>query len=140
MANKNLFGTDLKLDFQDYWVNVLVTRSGDLETISGLQNLCQAIRLRLTTERGELSELGHPEYGSRLFELYGKPNNERTRDEVKKMVIECLNQEPRIRHILGVITRRLPNVPNTVEVEISLLPSEGKELLNIVYPFNLEVG
>ena len=48
----------------------------DYSTLDGRDNLAQAIVMRLLTPRGELAELGHPEYGSRLNELLGAPNTE----------------------------------------------------------------
>ena len=52
--------------------------------------------MRLLTPRGELAELGHPEYGSRLHELIGSPNSETRRSLAKLFVLESLAQEPRI--------------------------------------------
>ncbi len=40
--------------------------------------------------------LGHPDYGSRLHELIGEPNNERTRELVRLYAKECISQEPRV--------------------------------------------
>src|SRR3954470_14271634 len=48
----------------------------DYEAVDGRDNLGQAIVLRLLTERGELEEVGHPEYGSPLHELPGAPDTE----------------------------------------------------------------
>jgi phage baseplate assembly protein W len=68
----------------------------DLATTAGRPNLGQAIAMRLLTPRGELAELGHPEYGSRLHELIGVPNTETRRSLTKLFVLESLAQELRI--------------------------------------------
>src|SRR3954452_7648309 len=72
----------------------------DYDAVDGQDNLGQAIVLRLLTERGELTELGHPEYGSRLHELLGAPNSETRRRLAKLFVLEALAQEPRIEKVL----------------------------------------
>jgi phage baseplate assembly protein W len=151
MEDETSLGKDLKLNFQPYFYegkifykaeisDISVARSGDLEIVSGFDNLRQAIIMRLSISKGELEDLGHPTYGSRLFELFGQPNCERTREEIKRIVVECLNQEPRIKEILSVSTRVMPSDPDSLEIEISVLPIGGNVPLNIIYPFNLEVG
>jgi len=139
MEEPTSLGKDIKLKFARSLVDVSLTPTGDLDTVSGFQNLSQAIILRLLVGRGELEELGHPEYGSKLHELFGQPNTERTREEVKRIVIECLNQEPRIKEILNVNPRPVPNNPSCLEIELTVVPVEGNIPLNIIYPFNLEV-
>ena len=52
----------------------------DLGVVSGLDNLGQAVILRLLTPKGELAPLAHPEYGSRLHELVGRQNTATTRN------------------------------------------------------------
>src|SRR6478752_2039892 len=74
----------------------------DFSTLDGRDNLAQAIVMRLLTPRGELTELGHPEYGSRLNELLGTPNSETRRGLAKLFVLEALTQEPRIEKVLDV--------------------------------------
>ena len=41
----------------------------DLVARDGLENLAQAVILRLLTPRGELAALGHPDYGSPRGEI-----------------------------------------------------------------------
>src|SRR6476646_8050572 len=74
----------------------------DFETVDGRGNLGQAVVLRLSTPRGELTELGHPEYGSRLHELLGAQNSETRRGLAKLFVLEALAQEPRIEKVIEV--------------------------------------
>lgn len=75
---------------------------GDLATVSGRANLGQAILHRFNTRQGELSQIGHPEYGSRLHLLMGEMNNSRTRNLAEIYIRECLNQESRIAEIVDV--------------------------------------
>ena len=64
----------------------------DLATTAGRDNLAQAITMRLLTPRGELAELGHPDYGSRLHELIGRRTPRRGGSLVKLLVLESLAQ------------------------------------------------
>lgn len=71
----------------------------DLNRVDGRKNLAQAIVNRFSTRRGELTKLGHPSYGSRLYLLMGEPNNIRTRKLAELYIRECLEQESRIAEI-----------------------------------------
>lgn len=65
VQNLNTLGTDIAVEYTVYGVETVVdlatNRSGDLETISGLPNMAQALNLKLLTERGALPM--HPDYG-----------------------------------------------------------------------------
>jgi LysM repeat protein len=47
---------------------------GDMQTVSGVANLQMQLRHRLMTLRGELAQVGHPEYGSLLPTMIGQLN------------------------------------------------------------------
>jgi phage baseplate assembly protein W len=68
----------------------------DLDTLSGRQNLAQALLLRLLTPLGSLASLGHAKYGSRLHELIGKRKTEELRNLCRAFVLEVVAQEPRV--------------------------------------------
>jgi len=137
-VDEKLLGRDIKLTDKDIGRDIEINNSGDIENVSGVFNLGQAITNRLMTRKGELSELGHANYGSRLYELIGEPNNERTRDLVKMYVKECLSQEPRIKEIVKIVVSPVGN--NKIDISISVIPIESKVVLNIVFPFYLEVA
>lgn len=67
-----------------------------LATLTGRENLAQALILRLLTPRGSLASLGHGSYGSRLSELIGAPKNASTRALCRSYVLEVVAQEPRV--------------------------------------------
>jgi phage baseplate assembly protein W len=113
---------------------------GDLEVIESEYNLAQAIVLRLKTMQGELSDLGHSSYGSRLHELIGEPNNERTRELVVVYTRECLEQDPRVKEILSINVTPVRSDPNRVDISISIIAIELNTVLNLVFPFFLEVA
>jgi phage baseplate assembly protein W len=144
-----LLGRDLRLQYTlaggffedaDVVASYSATRGGrvDLETAAQLDNLTQAVANRLKTRKGELSALGHPEYGSRHHELMGEPNVPRTRNLIKLYVLQALRDEPRIRRVLHVEAKPEHEPPRDsvrieVEVELEGLPTP----LNLVVPFSL---
>src|SRR5688500_3729938 len=80
----------------------------DLARVSGRRNLEQAIVLRLLTPRGELTAVGHPDYGSRIHELIGQPNTENTRNRLRLFILEALQQERRVAEIVEVAVSQTP--------------------------------
>ena len=102
----NGYGSDLQLDRRqieyicsDRQGVELGYARGDLVLVSGKDNIAQAIINRLLTRRGELAGLGHPDYGSRLFQLIGEPQNARSQALAELYIRECLAQDPRIDEI-----------------------------------------
>jgi phage baseplate assembly protein W len=112
----------------------------DFTTLDGRDNLAQAIVMRLLTPRGELTELGHPEYGSRLNELLGTPNTETRRGLAKLFVLEALAQEPRIEKVLDVTVLPHPDRQNElrhlVDITIRAKPIGSTNAVTIG-PFTL---
>ena len=111
----------------------------DYETIDGRDNLGQAVVMRLLTPRGELTELGHPEYGSRLNELLGAPNSETRRGLAKLFVLEALAQEPRIDKVEEVTVTPAVEERDLVDVLIRVQPVGAAETVTIG-PFTLRVA
>jgi len=142
-------GTDLALDFpgpSGYWEDAdLATaptgdrlpRRRDVATVQALAAADQLLVNRLKTRRGELAELGHPEYGSRLHELIGEPNVERTRNLAKLHVLEAMRDEPRVEKVLDCRVSA-PHVPprEVVRIEVELLLVGEPQPRNLVVPFS----
>ena len=80
----------------------LGSAAGDLRLTRGRANLAQAILNRLFTRQGELEALGHPQYGSRLYQLIGEPNTRRTHALADLYIRESLAEEERIAEIIDV--------------------------------------
>lgn len=122
---------------------VLVTGEGrrqleDFDTISGDDNLGQAVIMRLLTPRGELEALGHPSYGSRLHELVGTVNTETTRDRVRLYILEALAHESRIEKILAITVTAHPWNRDVVTVDLRLRP-RGSDTVLELGPFSLRL-
>lgn len=112
----------------------------DLDTVSGVDNLKQALLLRFLTPVGELAALGHPTYGCRLTELIGERNTQRNRNRAKLFVLQALAQEPRVKKVLAVNVTPHRADPTRIDIDIHLTPIDSDEPLNLVFPFFLEGG
>ncbi len=111
----------------------------DLGLVQGVDNLGQAVLLRLLTPRGELAELAHPDYGSRLHELVGRVNTETTRNLVKLFILESLQQEPRIAKVEEVTVTPTPGRRDRVDVSLRVKPIVASSSVTIG-PFILELA
>lgn len=116
------------------------TRSGrlDLDTVSEVDNIRQALLLRLLTPVGELTALGHPDYGCRLGELIGRLNNERTQNLAKMFVLQALAAEPRIAQLLSVRVTAARNDRTRLDIAVEALTTASPTPLNLVFPFFLD--
>jgi phage baseplate assembly protein W len=111
----------------------------DMGVVSGSQNLAQAVIMRLLTPRGELSTLGHPEYGSRLHEFIGRQNTETTRNLIKLHILESLQVEPRIEDLVEVTVEPDQVGRNRVNILLRLKPFAETGTVTIG-PFTLELA
>ncbi len=108
----------------------------DLKTLKREDNLRQALLLRFLTPRGELAPLGHPTYGSRLFDLIGEPNTEANRNRAKLYTLEALHAEPRVGEIVSVTVTQV-NLTQ-IRIDVSLIALDSDTPLNLVFPFFLD--
>lgn len=152
-VNQERFGTDLRLlrnldltksgrdSGNDLATRVRVETTGfDLDTYQRVDNLVQALLLRFLTPAGALAALGHPDYGSRLFELIGELNTETNRNKAKLFTLQALQAEPRVKEVLSVIVAQGRTDRTRIDINISLLVVDSDTLLNLVFPFFLERG
>jgi phage baseplate assembly protein W len=147
-----LMGQDLRLDyglgggfFEDADLGTARqsarANARDLELVSGLDALTQALANRLKTRKGELASLGHPDYGSRHHELIGQPNVQRTRDLIKLYVLQALRDEPRIESVISATVTADHTPPrDTVRIDLALNVIGAPAPLNLVLPFALGVA
>ena len=118
----------------------LVTSLGDLGVVEGVDNLAQALLVRLNTPAGDLAGLGHPEYGSRLAELIGQENTVITRTLVRLFVLDAVRREPRVGSIENLVVERDPRLPDRVQVSLVVRPITADTPLNLVFSVNLDAG
>ena len=94
LSERDLFGTDIKLD-DDYDI-VLDSATSDIKTLEGLENLAQAIIVRVLMQRGSL--MLHPNLGTDL-EVGEKALNI---NDISYQVRKTLEADNRIQSIIYV--------------------------------------
>lgn len=147
-----LFGSDLRLlgDLErqndrdrgsDLFVTARPQNAGmDLETLRGVESLQQALLLRFLTPAGELTILGHADYGSRLHELIGELNNQTNRNRIRMMVLQAVAQEPRVQQVLALNVTQGAADRTAVNVSMTLKVIDSPNPLNLVFDFSLAGG
>ena len=141
-------GTDLRL-LRDLERQTMLQRGSDLLVeddeprdllaVTGHENLAQALLLRFLTPFGELTELGHPDYGSRLFDLIGELNDVANRNRARMFVLQALAAEPRVAEVLDLRVRQGGDrVSVLISMTLGVIDSDTP--LNLVFPFSLEGG
>jgi phage baseplate assembly protein W len=128
-----LFGTDIRLlgDLEhaeqrergsDLFTGIRPESSRvDLQRLSGVPDLQQALQLRFLTQVGELEHLGHAGYGSRLHELVGEPNTETTRNRAKLFALQALQA-------------------NQIDIKAAVVAIDSVTPVNLVFPVALDGG
>ena len=89
------FGTDIDSNWS-------ANPQGDLTTITELSNAEQAIYNRLTTQFGELNELGYTDYGNEAYNVIGETDIESAKQEIIIYTTNCLLTEPRVESIENI--------------------------------------
>jgi phage baseplate assembly protein W len=130
---EELMGVDIALDSS---YNIIFNSNNAFNTISGLENLRQAIINRLITPVG--TNPFYPLYGSYLHRIVGKGMVSATLIYARQVIYECLLQEPRIstidevncEYVIGVGERFL-------RIEITVTPIDETNPFNFVYDYFL---
>jgi phage baseplate assembly protein W len=137
-----LLGTLDRQNSRDRANDLFVTQTDpvDLAILNGADNLRQALLLRFLTPLGELTALGHPDYGSRLYELIGELNSEANRSRAKVFVLQALAAEPRVKTVRSVQVVQSKIDRTQVDIHIVLTAIDSDTDLNFVFPFFLERG
>lgn len=95
--------------------------TGDFQLSYGLENAVQAIKLKMTTEAGELRQ--HPEYG--LIPLSGSSNNnvEDIKRQLVKSIVDNISADERFANIdrLDVSYSNVLNANNAISLGITLV-------------------
>ncbi len=136
-ARELLFGTDLALADMASGLDLGVAHSGDLALAVGNDNIVQALRLRLQVRKGELAPLGIPAYGSRLHELLGEPNNQRTRVIAMGHARAAVEQDPRVAKVLQVLTDTPVGDRDTLRISMDIELIAQNTPINLVFDLRL---
>ena len=135
---QRIFGTDLRVAVRNEAFDLRGGRAGDLELAFGDENIVQALTMRLSVRRGELTPLGWPGYGSRLHELIGEPNVARTHVKLMAFARDAIEADPRVAEVVEVGARVLPGERDTVRLDMQVRLIDEPDPLNLVYDFRLE--
>jgi phage baseplate assembly protein W len=134
-ARDRLLGTDLGV--RGYAAGVdLYREGGDLARVSGTDRAVQELGLRLRVRRGDLAALGWPEYGSRLHELVGEPDNRRTQARLMAHARAALAGDPLVAEVLEVSAETVER--GTVRLTLSLLLVGAADPVLLVHTVSLE--
>lgn len=136
--SEKLFGNDIQLTEGASGFDLARNFSGDLDIARGNGDIIQALILRLKVRKGELAPLGWPDYGSRLHELIGEPNNPRTHVILMAHSRNAIEQDDRVAKVTGVRTQVLPGEPNVVRIIMDILLINEPNPINLVFEMNLE--
>lgn len=123
-AQDKLYGVDLALVFQRGSVDL---DSSGLRTVGGLDNLVQALSLRLLVDRGDLSQLGHPRYGSRIRDLIGEPMDSANRELIRRYVRKALLEDPRVQDIVKIVVSVRADPPDSIDVSAVVTAIDGRQ-------------
>jgi phage baseplate assembly protein W len=132
-----LFGDDLRIVERAAGMDVLADPQGDLALAQGIDNIVQALTLRLRVRKGELARLGWANYGSRLHELIGEPINTRTHLKVMAFARAAVEQDPRVREVTAVESKVTPGERDIVRVLMSVALIDEPNPLNLVFDLKL---
>ena len=135
---QKLFGTDLMLVERTAGYDLIGNVAGDIVLAHGNDNIVQALTLRLRVRRGELAPLGWADYGSRLHELIGEPNNSRTHIRLMAYARDALERDARVKEILDIRTQVIPGERDTIRLYVDIQLIEEQNPLNLVVDLNLE--
>ena len=132
-----LFGDDLRLLEQGGVFDLTADRAGDLARAAGNDNIVQALTLRLLVRRGELAPLGWPNYGSRLHELIGEPNNRRTHTILMAHARAAVEQDARVVEVTAMRAYVLAGERDVARLEMEIQLIAENNPLNLVFDVRL---
>lgn len=94
---------------------------GDLKTVRGVENMKQALYVRLATPRG--SYLGHPKFGSDILKYLGGKNNELTATEIDLEIERTLRTDGRVTGV-SLASRQIKGTTYTAQFIIQTMSTE----------------
>lgn len=106
---------------------------GDLTTISGLDNLKEAVLRRIVTEPGSLSH--RPDYGVGLKQFQNAPNSLSTQRELANRIVEQLGKERRVAKVNSISITASNTEAEKVFILINVTPVGYDEEIPVEIPF-----
>lgn len=132
MANiDEILGTDIAHK-SDY----ILTSTGDLDTLSGLENVKNALFHRLITSPGSL--IHRPNYGVGIKDYQNAPNSIEIQRQLALRIQEQFEQDPRVEKVLGVSLNYEDLSPEFVEIIVRVRITGYDEVEAKFIPFGGE--
>lgn len=94
------------------------TASGDLDVISGLDNLKEALFRRLITTPGSI--IHRPEYGCNLKSYQGSLSNLENQRRLAQTIKEQFESDDRVEQVTGVSFNVDDNKPDMIKVNVKV--------------------
>ncbi len=137
--DENIFGKDLRLRETSLFALDLQRTSGapagsDINVTTGHESVGQALLLSLRTPQGALRHLGHPDYGSRLFELFGKLNTAGNRRLAELYAEQTVRRDPRVAEVREIRSELVEDDPTRINLHVSFMPIDSPVPINLVVP------
>jgi len=126
-----VFKTDLRLVLPRSGQSDAIDLAHDtdaMESVGGIDNLAQALTVRLLVDQGELTDLGHPHYGSRIRELLGANLDRANLELMRRYVRQTLMSDPRVAEVVEVRVEARHNAPGIVDVETVVQSVSGESM------------
>lgn len=118
------------LAFQSDFV---ITPAGDLETITGLDNLKQALFHRLITQPGTL--IHRPNYGVGIKSFQNSVNSAANQAEIFSRVREQFSKDTRVEEVTGIQFKINDTRPDMLQIIIKVKPKGYSEQIMGFLPF-----
>lgn len=115
----DIFGIDIDSSFN--------FSKGDINIVSGTNNLAQAIINRLNTDKGFYDSF-YINYGGDLFNVFGMKNNSNSLEYLRIEIESICVQDPRIKDVTANCSKE---DPKTVSVKLNVLPIGSDEIVTL---------
>jgi len=123
-----ILGTDIAHK-SDY----LLSATGDLDLLSGLENVKNALLHRLVTTPGTL--IHRPDYGVGLKDYQNAPNSIDIQRQLALRIQEQFELDPRVDRVLGVSINYADLTPENVEIVVRVKIAGYDEVTAKFIPF-----
>lgn len=111
----------------------LVSPSGDLDSLTGLDNVKNALFHRLVTQPGSL--VHRPTYGVGIKSFQNAPNTIETQRRIALRIKEQFEQDPRVEEVLGVRVESGDLTPENIKIIVRVKLSGYEEVTTTFIPF-----
>lgn len=111
----------------------VLTPTGDIDVISGLENLKQALFHRIITSPGSL--VHRPTYGVGIKDYLNGPASLSLQTELARRIQEQLILDPRVEEVLGVGFSFTDSRPDLTRIVVRVKPRGYDELGFTFLPF-----